>query len=434
MKYGLLGEKLGHSFSPLIHNMLGNPDYGLIPLPKEALSDFFRRREFSGLNVTIPYKREVIPFLSRISQRAGMIGSVNTVVKLSDGSLYGDNTDYMGLACMAHEAGISFSGKKVLILGSGGTSLTAQAVAEDGGAAEIIVVSRKGEHNYNNLSAHYDSQVIINTTPVGMYPGNGESLIRLSDFPACEGVIDVIYNPLRTPLLLEAEELGIPCTNGLFMLVAQAKFASDLFFAGDETLLSCKADDFSPERIPEDDLEQIRGIYRKLTGDLTDLVLIGMPSSGKSTVGRILAEELGRPFVDLDAALEEEYGQSIPEIFSREGEEGFRKKESLICQKIGSRQGIVIACGGGVVLRRENYGALRQNGRIFFLERELQSLETEGRPLSRDHETLCRMYRERLPLYQAWAEAQVENNGPAEACAEAIQRLFEHQGKGEEKP
>ena len=424
MKYGLLGEKLSHSFSPLIHKQLGNQDYGLFSVPKEQLGAFMERRDFSAINVTIPYKKAVIPFLAVISRRAAAIGSVNTVVKLSDGSLYGDNTDYMGLAFLAAETGISFAGKKVLILGSGGTSLTAQAVAKDGGAARITVVSRQGEVTYEDLCRYRDSQIILNTTPVGMYPKNGERLIRLREFPDCEGVLDVIYNPLMTPLLLEARELGIPYGNGLLMLVAQAKFASDLFFMGEEALLAKAEEAFSLRAYGEQDRQEIRRIYRSLFSDMCNLVLTGMPGSGKTSIGRLLAEALGRPFVDLDEEIVKRYGKSIPEIFAEEGEAGFRDKESLVCREVGKQRGIVIACGGGTVLRQENREALWQNGRVYLIERDLQQLGTEGRPLSKDQETLRRMYEERMPLYRAFAAEAVKNDESPEACAAELFRRF----------
>ena len=433
-RYGLLGEKLGHSFSPQIHAKLGNSDYGLFAVPKEALDAFMTRREFSGINVTIPYKKAVIPYLSEISERARKIGSVNTIVKRGDGSLSGDNTDYAGLLYAAGKAGISFSGKKVLILGSGGTSLTAQAAAQDHGAREVVVVSRNGNVTYNDLSQHADAEIIVNTTPVGMYPNNGEQLISLSAFPHCCGVIDVIYNPFCTALLQEAEARGIPHTNGLPMLVAQAKYASDLFFAGQQpkvsqgsTLTGAADGAFGAAALftPEAEIDRITA---ELYGELSNVVLIGMPSSGKSCIGRLLSERLGKSFIDLDQMIEARFQKRIPEIFAAEGEAGFREKEALCAKEAGKERGAVIAAGGGTVLREENVRALRQNGSMVFIERELSALSTEGRPLSKDAETLRRMYEVRLPIYQRCADISLRNDGTPEECAEEIVRLLRKAG------
>lgn len=475
-RYGLLGEKLGHSFSPQIHAKLGNSDYGLFAVPKEALDAFMTRREFSGINVTIPYKKAVIPYLSEISERARKIGSVNTIVKRGDGSLSGDNTDYAGLLYAAGKAGISFSGKKVLILGSGGTSLTAQAAAQDHGAREVVVVSRNGNVTYNDLSQHADAEIIVNTTPVGMYPNNGEQLISLSAFPHCCGVIDVIYNPFCTALLQEAEARGIPHTNGLPMLVAQAKYASDLFFAGQQPKVSqgsaltgaadgaavhgmysgggaegpegtgaggkvqsvqrsgerlsaegaaCTASKEEKAFTPDAEIDRITA---ELYGELSNVVLIGMPSSGKSSIGRLLSGRFGKRFLDLDQMIEARFQKRIPEIFAAEGEAGFREKEALCAREAGKERGAVIAAGGGTVLREENVRALRQNGSMVFIERELSALSTEGRPLSKDAETLRRMYEVRLPIYQRCADISLRNDGTPEDCAEEIERLLQKNG------
>ena len=415
-RYGLLGEKLGHSFSPQIHKKLGNPDYGLFAVPKEELDGFLKKRSFSGINVTIPYKKAVIPYLSEISERAREIGSVNTVVKRGDGSLAGFNTDYAGMLYALRRAGIELKGKKVLILGSGGTSLTAQAAAKNSGAREVIVVSRSGEETYQNLPArHADAEVIINTTPVGMFPENGRKLVSLSEFPNCCGVMDVIYNPFMTAFLQDAEALGIPYTNGLPMLAAQAKYASDLFF-GKESF-GMKAAEPEIDRITA-------ALYR----ELSNIILIGMPSSGKSSVGRLLSERLGKPFIDLDAMIEARFQKSIPQIFSEEGEAGFRAKEAVCAEEAGKERGTVIACGGGTVLREENVRALKQNGCMVLLERELSLLSTEGRPLSKDSETLKRMYEERLPVYRRCADVTEDNNQTPEDCAERIEHeIFNYQ-------
>lgn len=438
-RYGLLGETLLHSFSPEIHRELGNDAYGLFPVKREMLSSFLRAADFSGLNVTIPYKQDVIPYLDGISEKAERIGSVNTIVNRR-GKLYGYNTDYAGLSYAAKRAGISFSGKKVLILGNGGTSLTARAAAQDGGAREIIVAFRHKKEamadswheaspileapshlerdsicaavSYEQLSSHRDCEIIINATPVGMFPKNGERLIRLSDFPACSGVIDVIYNPFRTALILDAKKRGIPCTNGLPMLVAQAKYASDLFFgtAADEEE-ACRGE------VPDPKIERIAGL---LSERLSNLVLIGMPGAGKSSIGRLLSERLQKSFLDLDQKIEEESGKSIPEIFSAEGEEGFRDRESRAAKEAGKLRSTVIAAGGGTVLRTENMEALQQNACLILIDRALSALSTAGRPLSKDPETLRRMKEEREPLYRAFADITVSNDQTAEACVEEI--------------
>ena len=411
-QYGLLGEKLVHSFSPQIHKKLGNPNYGLFSVLKEELDSFLTNPSFSGINVTIPYKKAVIPYLSEISERAREIGSVNTIVKRGNGYLAGFNTDYAGMRYALRSAGIELKGRKVLILGSGGTSLTAQAAAGNSGAREMIVVSRKGEETYTNLSErHADAEIIINTTPVGMFPENGRKLISLTNFPNCCGVMDVIYNPFMTALLQDAAALGIPYTNGLPMLVAQAKFASDLFFGK----ANCEEEKSTKTADPE-----IDRITAELYRELSNVVLTGMPSSGKSSVGRLLAEKLGKNFIDLDDVIEERFGKKIPQIFSEEGEAGFREKETFCAKEIGKERGAVIACGGGTVLREENVRALKQNGCMVLLERDIRLLSTEGRPLSKDAETLKRMYEERLPFYRRCADFTFVNNQTPEDCAERI--------------
>lgn len=451
MKYGLLGERLTHSFSPMIHEKLGNRDYALCPVAKEAFAAFMEARDFQAINVTIPYKQAVIPYLDRISAEASAIGSVNTIVKEADGSLSGYNTDFAGLLYAARNAGVSMRGKRVLILGNGGTSLTARAAARADGASEILIASRNGgpegagasedaEYgaklrfvSYESLRSIGKIGVLINTTPVGMYPNNGKALLSLTDFPGLCGVIDVIYNPFRTALLLEAEKLGIPHTNGLPMLVAQAKYASDLFFgkAPEEGPAAfalgtplCREKHGGKE---EDDARQIDAITAELSAALSNVVLVGMPSVGKSSVGKALSALLGKKFVDLDAEIVARSGKSIPEIFQEEGEPGFRERESLIAAEYGKERGLVIACGGGTVLRAENRSALRQNGWIVHLMRPLSMLSTEGRPLSKDQETLRRMYEERYPIYHGIADATMENTDSVEACAARIAAAYRAQ-------
>ena len=402
MEYGLLGEKLGHSFSPQIHRDLAGYDYQLLPTPPEAVEDLFARRAFQGLNVTIPYKRTVMPLCDEIDPRAAAIGAVNTVVN-RNGRLTGYNTDIDGFLYMARRAGVDMAGKKVVILGSGGTSRTARAAAGELGAREIITVSRHGEDNYQNLSRHADAQVLVNTTPVGMYPNWGQSPVSLESFPALEGVLDVVYNPLRTALLLQAEERGLPRSCGLPMLVAQAKRAAELF---------------TGQNIGDSRTEAVlHGLRRQLTS----IVLIGMPGCGKTTVGRALAGKLGRTFVDLDEEIVRRAGTSIPEIFAREGEAGFRERESALVREFGERTGLVVSTGGGVVTRRENYIPLKQNGLLLHLRRDPAALPTDGRPLSQATAPE-ELWRRRAPLYAAFADGEIDNNGTLAGTLEQIEK------------
>ena len=402
MEYGLLGERLGHSFSPQIHRDLAGYDYQLLPTPPEAVEDLFARRAFQGLNVTIPYKRTVMPLCDEIDPRAAAIGAVNTVVN-QNGRLTGYNTDIDGFLYMARRAGVDMAGKKVVILGSGGTSRTARAAAGELGAREIVTVSRRGEDNYQNLSRHADAQVLVNTTPVGMYPNWGQSPVSLESFPALEGVLDVVYNPLRTALLLQAEERGLPCSCGLPMLVAQAKRAAELFTGQN-------IDDSRTEAV-------LHGLRRQLTS----IVLIGMPGCGKTTVGRALAGKLGRTFVDLDEEIVRRAGTSIPEIFAREGEAGFRERESALVREFGERTGLVVSTGGGVVTRRENYIPLKQNGLLLHLRRDPAALPTDGRPLSQATAPE-ELWRRRAPLYAAFADGEIDNNGTLAGTLEQIEK------------
>lgn len=416
MKYGLLGEKLSHSFSPRIHSMLGNDDYGLFSVEKEDFRSFMENSDFKAVNVTIPYKKAVIPYLDFISENAMRIGSVNTVVRGNDGRLHGFNTDYTGLRYMLWHAGIELSGKKVIILGSGGTSLTAHAVAEDMGADRIVVVSRKGEDNYENLSRHRDTEVIINTTPVGMFPKNGERLIKLSDFPALKAVADVIYNPFYTEILLDAREKGIKYSNGLRMLVAQAVAASRLFFYEGEARAELP--------LTDEDRGKIEDIYRELFNELSNIVFVGMPSCGKSSLAKALAEVLDKRAVDSDEEIVKESCEKIPAIFEKEGEEGFRKRESAVIRELGKQRGLVIATGGGAVLMEENRRALRQNAIVVFVKRNIESLSLDGRPLSKSREELYKMYEKRLPFYEACADITVDNNGDlADTVAHIVEEL-----------
>lgn len=387
--FGLLGRKLGHSLSPEIHALLCDYKYDLYPTEPEKLDEFFASKALTGYNVTIPYKVEAFNRCATLSETAKKAGSVNTVTRNADGTLHGDNTDYFGFSYMAEKVGCDFKGKKVLILGSGGASLTVQLVASDMGAKEIIVVSRSGENNYENISLHYDADIIVNTTPVGMYPNNGEKLIELDKFTRCRKVLDLIYNPARTPLLLDAEKLGIDCINGLYMLVAQALRA---------------AESFIKKEIP---LSRIDEIYNIILAKQKNIVLVGMPGCGKSTLAALLSEKTGRECVDTDAAVEE-CGMKIPEIFAEFGEEEFRRRETESVKKAAKEQGRIIATGGGAVLKAENRTALRENSTVIFLKASTEKLATDGRPLSKDLETLKKMYEQRLPLYEETADITVE--------------------------
>ena len=408
IKFGLLGQRLPYSFSPEIHGLLGNRDYALIELEPPELEEFMREGSFLGINVTIPYKKAVIPYLSEISERAGRIGSVNTIVRRSDGSLYGDNTDYLGLSYLLGHAGIDIKGEQVLILGSGGTSLTARTLCEDLGAASIGIVSRSGSLNYDNVSERQDTTVIINTTPVGTYPDNGKAPIDINQFPRLKAVADVIYNPRRTRLISAAEEKGLRAASGLRMLIAQAVYAHELFFG-------TKA----PEGIIED-------IYKRLKNRLLDICLIGMPGCGKSTIARELSRLCAKELLDTDSVIEQEAGRTIPEIFETFGEEHFRVLETEACRACGKETGKVIATGGGVVLRPENMLALKQNGVIVFLERELSELSMDGRPLSKSREELSRIYEARIDKYRAYADIVIENEDEPSLVAERIRdRVYE---------
>ena len=403
--YGLLGRKLGHSWSVPIHRDLGCEDYRLIELEPDQLGDFLSREDIGGLNVTIPYKREVMKYCDVIDEGAKAIGSVNTLVR-REGKLYGYNTDIDGFLYMLRRAKISLTGKKVLVLGSGGASLTAQAAAKREGAREIVVVSRSGSENYDNLTErHGDAEAVINTTPVGMWPNMDGSPLDLTCLPELEAVADVIYNPSRTSLLLQAEYCGMNRSGGLPMLVAQAVRAEELFF--DKTV---------PEAVTERIVSQLRQ-------DRTNIVLVGMPGCGKTTVGMELARLSGKPCVDLDEKIVDSAGTSIPEIFRQEGEETFRHLESLVLNDVCAQGGQVIATGGGAVLQKENRTAMRRTGRVYFLRRDLSLLPKEGRPLSQKG-SLEEMYRVRRPLYQAAADVVLDNSISVREAAELIWKNF----------
>ena len=393
MKTGLLGRKLGHSYSPQIHAYLGDYSYALFEREPEEVESFLKEGDFSAVNVTIPYKKTVMPYC-RLTDTAKYMGSVNTIVRQPDGTLLGHNTDYFGFTSMVQKSGLDVKGKKCLVLGSGGASVTAVAVLKEMGA-RVVVISRSGENNYANLHLHTDAAVICNCTPVGMYPKNGVSPVDLDLFPRLEGVLDMIYNPARTRLLMDAENRGLIAENGLWMLVAQAKEAAEWFLS---------------KKLPD---SLIQFVYDKMRRQMENIILVGMPGCGKSTVGSLLAEKLGKAFVDADAELEKVYGVDIPTIFATEGEAGFREKETAVLTDLGKRAGLVIATGGGCVTREQNYPLLHQNGTVFWLKRDLNKLPSDGRPLSRITK-MEDMYRIRKPLYEGFADHIIENDAAVE--------------------
>ena len=401
MRCGLLGKTLGHSYSPQIHAQLGDYSYELFEKQPEELENFLRHGEFDALNVTIPYKKAVLPYCAVLSDAVKAIGSANTLVRQPDGTLFADNTDAFGFSCIADECGVNVAGKKALVFGSGGASVTAQYVLKTRGAREVLVISRSGKHNYENLDKNADAEILVNTTPLGMYPNNGASPADLTRFPRCEAVLDVVYNPARTALLLQAEALGIPHAGGLLMLVAQAKRASELFTG------SAIAD----TRIGE--------IYRTLAVQMQNIVLVGMPGCGKSSIGTLLAEKLDRPFLDADAEIEKAAGRPIPDFFKLYGEAAFRDLESRVLEELGKRSGAVIATGGGAVLREENYAALHQNSTIVWLTRDLARLPIDGRPVSQAT-SLDALFAARKARYERFADHIIDNNGAPDETVRAI--------------
>ena len=420
MEYGLIGGKLGHSYSKLIHEMLCGYRYDLCPLPTEAEARaFLKKRLFKAINVTIPYKKLVMEYCTYIDPRAKAIGAVNTVVN-KNGLLYGYNTDYSGFAHLCEAHGVDFTGRTVLILGTGGTHNTTSAVARDKGAAKILTVSRKPDPEKGELSYPQaltsGAQIVINTTPAGMYPNVGVCNLDVAAMPGLEAVLDVVYNPDKTELILRAEEAGVPvAVGGLEMLVAQAVYAAEYFLG----------------RTFDDAAGEIDRITAALRRDTRNVALIGMPSSGKTTVGRALAEALGKRFVDLDEEIVKADGRSIPDIFAAEGEEGFRQKETAVIAQFAKEGRQLLSCGGGAVKKPENVRLLRQNGVVLFLDRPLDALTVGGgRPLSSSADALRTMYAERRPLYLAAADAVVPNEttvaDAVKASMEALDEIFDH--------
>ena len=386
LRFGLLGERLEHSYSPMIHAEFGDYEYRLYEKRPEDLDVFFRHGDFDGLNVTIPYKKTVIRYCGSLSETAQAIGSVNTITRLADGSLHGDNTDYFGFAYLLGKTGIDQIDGKAVVLGSGGSSLTVQTVFKTLGVKDVSVISRSGDDNYDNISKHYDATIIVNTTPVGMFPKNGVSpLADLSIFRDCKAVIDLIYNPLRTELMFQAEECGVLNTGGLLMLVAQAKKSAELF------LHSSISDSL------------IEKAVSKISLLTRNIVLIGMPGCGKSSIGSALAKKMNREFADTDEWIISDAGKPIPAIFSEDGEDVFRKLETEVLKAICKRSGLVIATGGGIIKRQENLNIMRQNGIVVFLDRDIDQLPASGRPLS-ETEGTSKLAAERLPVYSQWGD------------------------------
>ena len=396
---GLLGKKLGHSYSPIIHSMLASYEYSLFEKSESELEDFLKNGAFSGLNVTIPYKKAVLPFVSEMSESVKRTGSANTIVRRKDGSLYADNTDVYGFIELVKHSKISVKGKKVLVLGSGGAS-AAVVSGLSSLLARPVVISRTGENNYNNLHLNKDAEIIVNTTPLGMYPDNGSSPIDLSFFNNLSGVIDIIYNPALTSLLLQAESLNIPHIGGLYMLVAQAKKSAELF---------------SGEKILD---EKISQICSKLSVSMKNIVLTGMPGCGKSTIASILNRETRRPIFDSDSVIEKTYGTRPSEIITKRGENAFREIETSVLKELGKKSASIIATGGGAVTRSENYPLLHQNGIIVYIKRDIKRLATFDRPLSQNNLEL--LFRERAPLYEKFADVVIDNDSSAEIAAKKI--------------
>lgn len=404
MRSGLLGEHLGHSYSPQIHALLGSYEYKLYEKSPDEVEDFIKNGEWDGINVTIPYKKVAASLCDELSDTARKLGSANTLVR-RNGKIYGYNTDYNGFMSMVEHSGISVCGKKAIVLGSGGASVTVCAVLEALGA-DVTVISRSGEDNYSNISKHADAEIIVNTTPVGMYPKNGESAVDLSDFPNCKGVFDLIYNPLRTKLILQAEELGIPHKSGLHMLVAQAKKSSELF------------------RNTELDDELIEYIEARLSRELRNIILIGMPGSGKSAVAQVLSRKVGREVIEADAEIERLAGMTIPEIFASGGEGKFRAIETKVLSEAGKQSGKIISTGGGCVTIPENYPLLHQNGVIIRIKRDVAALPTDGRPISQSSD-MTELAQKREPMYRRFADFEVNNDGNlSDTVEEIIEKLL----------
>lgn len=410
MRLGLIGCPLGHSYSKIIHELFGG-EYFLKELQADEVCDFLTCGEWDGLNVTIPYKRAVLPYCSELGNAAKKVGCVNTLMHRADGSIFGDNTDYYGFLGLARRVGCDFRDRKVLVWGSGGASLTARCVARDEGAGSVYAVSRNpsadDEISYDDaIREHADAEIVVNATPVGMYPNEAASPLDLSSFPKVKFVLDVIYNPLRPELVLDARKRGVTAIGGLYMLVAQAAKAREIFGAPNE--------------------RSIDEVYRRLLHDMQNIALVGMPGCGKSTIAIELAKTLGRKVIDLDERIVESAGMSIPDIFEREGEPGFRDRESVELERACLERGVIIATGGGSILREQNRKALRRNCRVYLIERALEQLETDGRPLSTDAKRLREMAVERRPFYLDVADKTVRNVILSHAVDEIVRDVNEN--------
>ena len=400
---GLLGRKLAHSYSPAIHEAFGGYRYALFEVEPPDLAAFINREDLHGLNVTIPYKKEVLAFCRELSPVAAEIGSVNTMLRTADG-FFGDNTDVAGFRKMVNQSGLGISGKKIIVFGKGGSCLSVCHVMKELGAAEIVIVARKDNHS-EFLRCHKDATILVNTTPVGMYPGTEETPVSLDYFPCLEGVLDLIYNPGRTRLMMDAEARRLPHLGGLTMLVGQAAAASEIF---------------TGHKIGEAKEQDVKRMLRRR---MENIILVGMPGCGKTTIGHLLAAKMDKRFVDTDAEIESAAGCSIPEIFDREGEEGFRVRETEMMKKYGKESSLVLATGGGCVTREENYSHLHQNGSIVFIERNIKELSRNGRPLSQGN--LDAMYEKRLPLYHRFADCAVRNDGEAGTVVKKIMEALD---------
>ncbi|MCL2372403.1 MAG: AAA family ATPase [Defluviitaleaceae bacterium] len=404
LRCGLLGRKLGHSYSPMIHEAFGlGYSYELFEKEPRDIANFLENGSWHGLNVTIPYKVDAMKFCTKLSPAASTIGSINTMLRQPDGEVFGENTDCIGFEKMVAESGVDPARKKVLILGDGGSSRAVVYVMRKLGAGKIIKVGLRRKNNYGNISRHFDAQIIVNATPVGMYPGNGETLVNVTDFPRLECVLDLIYNPAKTKLMLDAQKIGVAAVGGLIMLVGQAA-AGAAVFSGGKQISAAKE-------------ENVLNLLRRKA---ENIVLIGMPGSGKTTIGQQLAEKLGRSFVDTDAEIEKVAGETILQIFQREGELGFRRHEAEVIRLTGRESGLVISTGGGCVTVPENYNSLTQNSMIIFIQRDVAKLSRDGRPLSMGAD-MNAMYKQRLPMYERFADITVDNNhAPGDAVAGII--------------
>lgn len=411
MEYGLLGEKLAHSFSPEIHSLIGDYKYDLIELGEDKVESFLKDRDFKAINVTIPYKQTVIPFLDDIDENAKAIGAVNTIVN-RNGRLTGYNTDFDGLKALVQRVVQTLEGLKVLILGSGGTSRTAQAVAKSLKAKEILVVSTKkaeGKITYEEAKElHKDADFIINTTPCGMFPNIHTTAIDLTPFENLKGLVDVVYNPLRTELVLKAREKGVRAEGGLYMLTMQGIKAAEHFF--DKEIRQSKAEE----------------IFNKIIQKRENIVLTGMPSSGKTTVGNLIAKDLDRPIFDTDDLIIKRADCQISEIFAEHGEEYFRDLESsVIAEEVAYLTGAVVSTGGGAILRAENVKNLKKNGKVIFLDRELSLLTpTSDRPTASDYEAMKKRFEQRYDIYNATADERVDGSESAECVAVEVKEVF----------